>query len=154
MAIECSPEKFTEGQFENQPLVQSPEPYEKLGGSLALDGLINPEGVEAAQKPIRFASYLHNAFRSNDYVVLGKAAPCRGHSAKPGGALTTELVENEIESAMAWLQSNRQDGRRLAAVLKSPCPTSATARLQTILNVSTNAYLGQLRLYYLTFNSN
>jgi serine/threonine-protein kinase mTOR len=98
-------------------LVQSPEPYEKLGGLLALDRLINTEGVDAAQKTTRFASYLHNALRSNDYAVLDKAAQCLGHLAKPGGALTAELVESEIQSAMEWLQSDRQEGRRLAAVL-------------------------------------
>jgi len=98
-------------------LVQSPEPYEKLGGLLVLDRLINTEGVDAAQKTTRFASYLHNALRSNDYVVLDKAAQCLGHLAKPGGALTAELVESEIQSAMEWLQSDRQEGRRLAAVL-------------------------------------
>ena len=118
---EWSPEKFTE--FYNSvssrinSLVQSPEPYEKLGGLLALDRLINTEGVDAAQKTSRFASYLHNALRSNDFVVLDKAAQCLGHLAKPGGALTAELVESEIQSAMESLQSDRQEGRRLAAVL-------------------------------------
>ncbi len=35
----------------------------------------------------------------------------------PGGALTAELVESEVKSALEWLQSDRQESRRFAAVL-------------------------------------
>lgn len=45
------------------------------------------------------------------------AARCLGHLAKPGGALTAELVESEIQSALEWLQSERQENRRFGAVL-------------------------------------
>lgn len=73
--------------------------------------------MDAAQKTTRFASYLRSALRSNDNAVLVYAARSLGRLAKPGGALTAELVESEIQSALEWLQSERQESRRFAAVL-------------------------------------
>ena len=90
---------------------------EKIGGLLALDRLIDFDGVDAAQKTTRFASYLRSALRSNDNAVLVYAARSLGRLAKPGGALTAELVESEIQSALEWLQTERLEGRRFAAVL-------------------------------------
>lgn len=84
---------------------------------LLLDRLINFDGVDTAQKTTRFASYLRSALRSNDNAVLLYAARCLGRLAIPGGALTAELVESEIQSALEWLQSERQESRRFAAVL-------------------------------------
>ncbi|KAE8131038.1 armadillo-type protein [Aspergillus pseudotamarii] len=89
---------------------------ERVGGLLALDRLIEFDEVDTAQKTTRFASYLRNALRSNDNVVLIYAARSLGRLAKPGGALTAEL-ESEIQSALEWLQSERQESRRFAAVL-------------------------------------
>ena len=45
------------------------------------------------------------------------AARALGRLAVPGGALTAELVESEVKSALEWLQSDRQESRRFAAVL-------------------------------------
>ena len=45
------------------------------------------------------------------------AAIALGHLAVPGGALTAELVESEVQSALEALQSDRQESRRFAAVL-------------------------------------
>lgn len=84
---------------------------------LALDRLIDFDGVDSAQKTTRFASYLRSALRSSDNTVLIYAARSLGRLAKPGGALTAELVESEIQSALEWLQSERQENRRFAAVL-------------------------------------
>ena len=82
-----------------------------------MDRLIDFDGVDGAQKTTRFAGYLRHALRSNDNTVLIQAARTLGHLAKPGGALTAELVESEIQSALEWLQSDRQENRRFAAVL-------------------------------------
>lgn len=100
-----------------QLVVTGNDAHEKIGGLLALDRLIDFEGVDAAQKTTRFASYLRNALRSNDNAVLVYAAAALGRLAKPGGALTAELVESEIQSALEALQSERQESRRFAAVL-------------------------------------
>ena len=116
------PEKFLEfynavSQRIAQLVVTGSDAYERIGGLQALDRLIEFDGVDAAQKTTRFASYLRNALRSNDNIVLIYAARSLGHLAKPGGALTAELVESEVQLALEWLQSERQENRRFAAVL-------------------------------------
>ena len=98
-------------------MVTGNDANEKIGGLLALDRLIDFDGVDVAQKTTRFASYLRSALRSNDNAVLLYAAHSLGRLAKPGGALTAELVESELQSAMEWIQSERQESRRFAAVL-------------------------------------
>ncbi|WEW59078.1 phosphatidylinositol kinase- protein kinase tor1 [Emydomyces testavorans] len=100
-----------------QFVVTGNDANEKIGGLLALDRLIDFDGVDAALKTTRFAGYLRSALRSNDNTVLLYAARSLGHLAQPGGALTAELVESEIQSALEWLQSERQENRRFAAVL-------------------------------------
>ncbi|KAJ5176104.1 Serine/threonine-protein kinase tor2 [Penicillium canariense] len=115
-------EKFNEfynavSQRIAQLVVTGNDANERVGGLLALDRLIDFDGVDAAQKTTRFASYLRSALRSNDNAVLICAARSLGRLAKPGGALTAELVESEIQSALEWLQSERQESRRFAAVL-------------------------------------
>ena len=117
-----SPEKFLEfynavSQRIAQLVVTGSDTNERIGGLLALDRLIDFDGVDAAQKTVRFASYLRSALRSNDTLVLAYAARALGRLAKPGGALTAELVESEIQSALEWLQSERQESRRFAAIL-------------------------------------
>lgn len=116
------PEKFLEfynavSQRIAQLVVTGSDANERIGGLLALDRLIDFDGVDAAQKTTRFASYLRSALRSNDTLVLDHAARALGRLAKPGGALTAELVESEIQSALEWLQSERQESRRFAAIL-------------------------------------
>ncbi len=84
---------------------------------MAIEQLISFDGDDAAQKTTRFSSYLRAALRSNDNAVLIFAARALGHLAIPGGALTAELVEAEVQSALEWLQTDRQETRRFAAVL-------------------------------------
>ena len=95
----------------------SNEPNEKIGGILAVEQLIQFDGDDAAQKTTRFSGFLRAALRSNDNTVLMFAARALGHLAVPGGALTAELVESEVKSALEWLQSDRQESRRFAAAL-------------------------------------
>ncbi|KAI4086955.1 MAG: hypothetical protein LQ339_008975 [Xanthoria mediterranea] len=100
-----------------QLVVNSSDPNEKIGGILAVEKLIDFDGDDAAQKTTRFAGYLRAGLRANDNNVLLYAARALGHLAVPGGALTAELVESEVKSALEWLQSDRQENRRFAAVL-------------------------------------
>lgn len=100
-----------------QLVVTGSDANEKIGGILALDRLIDFDGVDVTLKTTRFAGYLRSALRSNDNTVLLYAARSLGRLAKPGGSLTAELVESEIQSALEWLQSERQENRRFAAVL-------------------------------------
>ncbi len=55
--------------------------------------------------------------RGNDNAAMMLAARALGKLAVPGGSLTAELVEAEVKSALEWLQSDRQENRRFAAVL-------------------------------------
>ena len=99
-------------------MVTSTETVDKIGGILAIEQLITFEGDDAAQKTTRYSGYLRAALRSNDNEVLLYAAQALGHLATPGGALTAELVESEVKSALEWLQTEpRQENRRFAAVL-------------------------------------
>ena len=98
-------------------MVISAESTEKIGGIIAIEELISFTGDDAAQKTTRFAGYLRAALRSNDNEVLIYAARALGHLATPGGALTSDLVESEVKSALEWLQTDRQESRRFAAVL-------------------------------------
>ncbi|KAI4162793.1 MAG: hypothetical protein LQ342_003510 [Letrouitia transgressa] len=100
-----------------QAIVSSADLNEKIGGIFAVEQLINFDGDDAAQKTTRFSGYLRAALRSNDNNVLIYAARALGRLAVPGGALTAELVESEVKSALEWLQSDRQESRRFAAVL-------------------------------------
>ena len=55
--------------------------------------------------------------RGNDINAMIYAARALGRLAIPGGTLTAELVESEVRSALEWLQVDRQENRRFAAVL-------------------------------------
>lgn len=118
--------------------MNSSDPNERIGGILAVEQLINFDSDDAAQKTTRFASYLRAALRANDNNVLIYAARALGHLAVPGGALTAELVESEVKSALEWLPSERQENRRFAATLvirelAKNSPTLLYAFVPTIL---------------------
>ncbi|KAI5794446.1 armadillo-type protein [Peziza echinospora] len=87
------------------------------GGIMALEKLIDFEYDDNNQKTTRFANYLRSVIRGNDTNAMVRAAKVLGRLAVPGGTLTTELVESEVKQALEWLQSERQENRRFAAVL-------------------------------------
>ena len=93
------------------------EPIERIGGILLIEQLIDFPGEETSVKTTRFSGYLRAALRSGDSDVLIYAARALGRLATPGGALTAELVDSEIKTALEWLQIERQEPRRFAAVL-------------------------------------
>ena len=100
--------------------------------------MIGFDSDDAAQKTTRFAGYLRAALRANDNNVLIYAARALGRLAVPGGALTAELVESEVKSALEWLSSERQENRRFAATLvirelAKNSPTLLYAFVPTIL---------------------
>ncbi|KAI9778323.1 MAG: phosphatidylinositol kinase- protein kinase tor1 [Candelina submexicana] len=119
---ELPPDKFQEyyqginGRIA-QLIVHSNDTNERIGGILALERLIDFDSGDAAQKTTRFASYLRTVMRSNDNAAMIVAARAIGKLAVPGGTLTAELVESEVQSALEWLQGDRQENRRFAAVL-------------------------------------
>lgn len=90
---------------------------ERIGGIHALNALIDFRGDDAGQKTTRFASYLRAVMRGQDTTAMVVAAKALGRLAKPGGTLTAELVEAEVKGALEWLQLERNENRRFAAVL-------------------------------------
>lgn len=90
---------------------------DRLGGILALDALIDFEGVDAAQKTTRFTQSLRTVLRGKDINSMQAAAIALGKICRPGGALISELVESEVKTALEWLQSDRVEERRYSAVL-------------------------------------
>ncbi|KAF2115999.1 armadillo-type protein [Lophiotrema nucula] len=98
-------------------IVSGNDANDRIGGIHALNALIDFKGDDAGQKTTRFASYLRNVMRGTDTASMVVAAKALGRLAKPGGTLTAELVEAEVKAALEWLQMERSENRRFAAVL-------------------------------------
>ena len=98
-------------------VINSTDASDKIGGILAIEQLIAIDIGDTAQATTRYSSCLRHALQSNDNKVLVFAARALGHLATPGGAFTAELVESEVQRALEWLSSDRQEIRRFAAVL-------------------------------------
>ncbi|KAJ4349705.1 phosphatidylinositol kinase- protein kinase tor1 [Didymosphaeria variabile] len=101
----------------SQLIVAGNDSSERIGGIYALNSLIDFRGDDAGQKTTRFASYLRSVMRGTDNTSMVVAAKALGRLAKPGGTLTAELVEAEVKVALEWLQMERTESRRFAAVL-------------------------------------
>jgi FKBP12-rapamycin complex-associated protein len=93
------------------------ESSDQVGGIYALNSLIDFRGDDAGQKTTRFASYIRTVMRGTDHTAMVFAAKALGRLAKPGGTLTAEVVDAEVKVALEWLQMERQENRRFAAVL-------------------------------------
>ena len=98
-------------------MIHGNDTNDKIGGIIALDKLIDFEGDDNTQKTTRYAHYLRSVIRGNDTTAMALAAKALGRLATPGGPLTAELVESETRQALEWLQTDRQENRRFAAVL-------------------------------------
>ena len=97
--------------------IQSSDSFERLGGVYALDNLVDLEGVESSVKFARYTQALKTVLRGKDINPMQPAAVALGKLCRPGGALTSELVESEVNNAIEWLQNDRIEERRYAAIL-------------------------------------
>ncbi len=99
-------------------LANSAENHEKLGGILVINELIDIPVKENETKIIRFANCLRGVFPSPtaDPDTLKLASKALGHLARAGGTMTADFVEFEVTRALEWLQNERIESRRLAAV--------------------------------------
>ena len=95
-------------------VINSTDASDKIGGILAIEQLIAIDVGDSAQATTRYSSCLRHALQSNDNKVLVFAARALGHLATPGGAFTAELVESEVQRALEWLSTERQEIRRFA----------------------------------------
>lgn len=91
---------------------------ERLGGIYALDALIDFDGTDAVAKYTRFTQNLKTVLRGKDIGPMKAAAVALGRLCRPGGTLTSELVDAEVKTALEWLQSERIEERRYSAVLE------------------------------------
>lgn len=82
-----------------------------------MEALLDFGGEDAAAKVTRFSGFLRAALRSNDGDVLIYAARALGRLATPGGALTADLVDSEVKTALEWLTVERSETKRFAAAL-------------------------------------
>ncbi|KAG9248794.1 armadillo-type protein [Calycina marina] len=98
-------------------ITHSSDTADRMGGILALDALIEFDGVDNAQKVTRFTQALRTVLRGRDLGAMQPAAIALGKICRPGGALISELVESEVKTALEWLQSDRVEERRYSAVL-------------------------------------
>ncbi|XP_060595349.1 serine/threonine-protein kinase mTOR-like [Ruditapes philippinarum] len=98
-------------------MVSSSDLSERKGGILAIVSLIGVDVGNTATRISRFANYLHNLLPSNDVVVMEMAAKAMGILALSSGTYAAEYVEFEVKRALEWLTGDRNEGKRLAAVL-------------------------------------
>ncbi|KAJ3083694.1 phosphatidylinositol kinase- protein kinase tor1, partial [Quaeritorhiza haematococci] len=102
-------------------LIHSKDDNDKIGGILAIDKLIEFDegtgGGEDTTKVTRFANYLRIVLPGNDPQIPVLASKALGRLALPGGPLIADIVEFEIKRALEWLQGDRNESRRYAAVL-------------------------------------
>jgi FKBP12-rapamycin complex-associated protein len=99
-------------------VLRNADPNTRMGAIMAVDTLIdNDTGEEQPVKITRFANYIRTIILTNDIEVLKACARTMGRLTQ-FSALSGEIVEFEIKRAIEWLQSDRQEVRRHAAVLE------------------------------------
>lgn len=98
-------------------MVNSNDINEKKGGILAIVCLIGTDVGNMTSRISRFANYLRNLLPSNDVVIMELVAKAMGHLAIVSGSKASEYVEFEVKRAFEWLQEEKADGKRHAAVL-------------------------------------
>ncbi|KKF92485.1 Phosphatidylinositol 3-kinase tor2 [Ceratocystis platani] len=100
-----------------QLITHGSDSSERLGGVYALESLIDFDGVDMSIKYTRFTQNIKTILRGKDIHPMQAAATALGKLCRPGGTLTTELVDSEVKMALEWLQSERVEERRYSAIL-------------------------------------
>jgi len=98
-------------------LTQGSEVSEKLGAIMAIEQLVDYEPEENTSKIARFSHYLRIALAYGDPQVMVPAAKALGRLASASSSVVTEFVDFEVKRALEWLQGDRNEARRHAAVL-------------------------------------
>ncbi|XP_059477089.1 serine/threonine-protein kinase mTOR [Neocloeon triangulifer] len=98
-------------------MVNSKDTHEKLGGISAMICLIKGDVGKINTRISRFANYLRNLLPCTDINVMHMAVKTMGQVALVSGTSTTEYFEFEIKRAFEWLAGDRNEHKRLAAVL-------------------------------------
>ncbi|KAL0821941.1 hypothetical protein ABMA28_005332 [Loxostege sticticalis] len=98
-------------------MTSSYDNHEKKAGILTIVCLIGGDTETTKTRTIRYAHYLRNIFPSTDISVLELAAKTMGRLAASLGVKRGEYVEYEMKRAYEWLAEERNEGKRLSAVL-------------------------------------
>ncbi|CAI9770049.1 unnamed protein product [Fraxinus pennsylvanica] len=99
-------------------LLESNEVTENMGALRAIDELIDVTAGENAVKVAKIANYMRTSFEAKrEPEILVLASKVLGHLARAGGAMTADEVECLVKLALEWLQGDRIEYRRFAAVL-------------------------------------
>ncbi|CAL4096084.1 unnamed protein product, partial [Meganyctiphanes norvegica] len=126
-------------------MISSNDINEKKGGIYAIMSLVDVDVGQKGQRISRFANYLRNLFNSvMDIKVMELTAKAVGRLALASGTLTAEYVEDLVKRSFEWLQGDRNEGRRHAAVLvlrelALSVPTYFFQQVQQFLDVIFNA---------------
>ncbi|XP_076064565.1 serine/threonine-protein kinase Tor isoform X2 [Oratosquilla oratoria] len=125
-------------------MVSSNDINEKKGGIYAIMSLVDIDVGQTGHRISRFANHLRSLFNSTDTGVLEMTAKAVGRLAMASGTFTAEYVEDLVKRSFEWLQVERHEGRRLAAVLvlrelASSVPTYFFQQVQQFLDVIFNA---------------
>ncbi|KAK8751728.1 hypothetical protein OTU49_009992 [Cherax quadricarinatus] len=98
-------------------MVSSNDINEKKGGIYAIMSLVDVDIGQTGVRISRFANYLKNLVNSPDTGVMELTAKAVGRLALASGTFTAEYVEDLVKRSFEWLQGDRNEGRRHAAVL-------------------------------------
>ncbi|KPV75332.1 uncharacterized protein RHOBADRAFT_53323, partial [Rhodotorula graminis WP1] len=97
-------------------LVNSGDLQDKLAGITAIDKLVDVLGNDMS-RAIRLAASVQRAFPCPDPLVMTMAAKVFARLAAQGGSQMGEHVDIQVKSCIEWLQGERIEARRYAAVL-------------------------------------
>ncbi|GJN89148.1 hypothetical protein Rhopal_002122-T1 [Rhodotorula paludigena] len=97
-------------------LVNSSDLQDKLAGITAIDKLVDVLGNDMS-RAIRLAASVQRAFPCPDPLVMTMAAKVFARLAAQGGSQMGEHVDIQVKSCIEWLQGERIEARRYAAVL-------------------------------------
>ncbi|XP_059048718.1 serine/threonine-protein kinase mTOR-like [Achroia grisella] len=98
-------------------MTSSYDTNEKKAGILTIVCLIGGDTETTKTRTLRYADYLRNIFPSTDMSVLELAAKTMGRLAVTLGVKRGDYVEFEVKRAFEWLNDDRNEGKRLSAVL-------------------------------------
>lgn len=114
--VEGQPNLLNEANKRIFEMMQGDTPdSHKIGGILAIDSLIN-NNIETTTLS-RFTNYLKMVLPSGDQQIMILASKALGKLAAPNGAVTAIFVMREVNTALEYLQGDRQELRRYAAAL-------------------------------------
>nr|XP_013189744.1 unnamed protein product [Amyelois transitella] len=98
-------------------LTSSFDTNEKKAGILTIVCLIGGDTETTKTRTLRYANYLRYIFPTTDMGILELAAKTMGRLAVTLGVKRGEYVEFEIKRACEWLAEDRNEAKRLSAVL-------------------------------------